>query len=108
MIHSGSRGLIGHQVATDALLSMENAMKSDNIETNDRQLACARIHSQVSNTKGDCKFFFDSTHKLIKQIKNDHPIHQEIVRMLRSYDFNCMSMVAVSLIDCHFILNSIG
>jgi tRNA-splicing ligase RtcB len=52
MIHSGSRGF-GHQVATDALLSMEKAMKRDNIETNDRQLACARIHSQVSNTKGD-------------------------------------------------------
>jgi tRNA-splicing ligase RtcB len=50
MIHSGSRGF-GHQVATDALLSMEKAMKRDNIETNDRQLACARIHSQVSNTK---------------------------------------------------------
>jgi len=47
MIHSGSRGF-GHQVATDALLSMEKAMKRDKIETNDRQLACARIHSQVS------------------------------------------------------------
>lgn len=46
MIHSGSRGF-GHQVATDALLSMEKAMKRDNIETNDRQLACARIRSQV-------------------------------------------------------------
>ncbi len=45
MIHSGSRGF-GHQVATDALLSMEKAMKRDNIETNDRQLACARIQSQ--------------------------------------------------------------
>lgn len=45
MIHSGSRGF-GHQVATDALVQMEKAMKRDNIETNDRQLACARIHSQ--------------------------------------------------------------
>ncbi|CAL8069141.1 unnamed protein product [Orchesella dallaii] len=45
MIHSGSRGF-GHQVATDALLAMEKAMKRDNIETNDRQLACARIKSQ--------------------------------------------------------------
>lgn len=45
MIHSGSRGF-GHQVATDALLSMEKAMKRDSIEVNDRQLACARIHSQ--------------------------------------------------------------
>lgn len=44
MIHSGSRGF-GHQVATDALLAMEKAMKRDNIETNDRQLACARIKS---------------------------------------------------------------
>lgn len=45
MIHSGSRGL-GHQVATDALVSMERAMARDGIVTNDRQLACARIGSQ--------------------------------------------------------------
>eukprot|EP00127_Corallochytrium_limacisporum_P004504 Clim_evm4s166 gene=Clim_evmTU4s166 len=45
MIHSGSRGL-GHQVATDALQTMESVMKRDNIQVNDRQLACARIHSQ--------------------------------------------------------------
>lgn len=45
MIHSGSRGL-GHQVATDALTEMERAMARDGISTNDRQLACARIHSQ--------------------------------------------------------------
>lgn len=29
----------------DALVAMEKAMKRDNIETNDRQLACARINS---------------------------------------------------------------
>jgi len=45
MIHSGSRGL-GHQVATDALVAMETAMKRDKILTNDRQLACARINSE--------------------------------------------------------------
>jgi tRNA-splicing ligase RtcB len=45
MIHCGSRGF-GHQVATDALVSMEKAMKRDNIEVNDRQLACARIQSK--------------------------------------------------------------
>lgn len=45
MIHSGSRGL-GHQVATDALVEMERAMSRDGIETNDRQLACARISSK--------------------------------------------------------------
>lgn len=45
MIHSGSRGL-GHQVATDALVAMEKAMKRDGIEVNDRQLACARIKSE--------------------------------------------------------------
>merc|ERR1712000_350649 len=45
MIHSGSRGL-GHQVATDALVAMEKAMKRDGIEVNDRQLACARITSK--------------------------------------------------------------
>ncbi len=44
MIHSGSRGL-GHQVATDALSSMEGSMARDGIATNDRQLACARIGS---------------------------------------------------------------
>lgn len=46
MIHSGSRGL-GHQVATDALVAMETAMARDGLITNDRQLACARINSQV-------------------------------------------------------------
>lgn len=45
MIHCGSRGL-GHQVATDALVAMEKAMKRDNIVVNDRQLACAHINSQ--------------------------------------------------------------
>ena len=45
MIHSGSRGL-GHQVATDALVAMEAAMSRDKIDTNDRQLSCARIQSQ--------------------------------------------------------------
>ncbi|KAK6292277.1 hypothetical protein J4Q44_G00368610 [Coregonus suidteri] len=45
MIHSGSRGL-GHQVATDALVAMEKAMKRDQIQVNDRQLACARIFSE--------------------------------------------------------------
>ncbi|KAF6001680.1 hypothetical protein F1559_001370 [Cyanidiococcus yangmingshanensis] len=45
MIHSGSRGL-GHQVATDALVEMERAMARDRIQVNDRQLACARIHSK--------------------------------------------------------------
>lgn len=37
MIHSGSRGL-GHQVATDALVAMEKAMKRDGIQVNDRQV----------------------------------------------------------------------
>lgn len=46
MIHSGSRGL-GHQVATDALVLMEAAMARDKIDINDRQLACAKISSQV-------------------------------------------------------------
>lgn len=45
MIHSGSRGF-GHQVATDALLEMDKAMKRDGIVLNDRQLACARINSK--------------------------------------------------------------
>jgi len=45
MIHTGSRGL-GHQVATDALTKMDNAMARDHIDLNDRQLSCARISSQ--------------------------------------------------------------
>lgn len=44
MVHCGSRGL-GHQVATDSLVAMEKAMARDNINVNDRQLACARINS---------------------------------------------------------------
>lgn len=55
MIHCGSRGL-GHQVATDSLVAMEKAMKRDNIQTNDRQLACARINSTEGQhyLKGMC------------------------------------------------------
>lgn len=45
MIHCGSRGF-GHQVATDALVAMEKAMKRDSILVNDRQLACAYINSK--------------------------------------------------------------
>jgi RNA-splicing ligase RtcB len=52
MIHSGSRGL-GHQVATDALVEMEAAMARDGILTNDRQLACARIHSKEGQVSGE-------------------------------------------------------
>lgn len=51
MIHSGSRGL-GHQVATDALVLMEAAMARDKIDINDRQLACAKISSQVRRACG--------------------------------------------------------
>jgi len=75
MIHCGSRGL-GHQVtinaiifdffktdqaflfqvATDSLVCMEKAMKRDDIYTNDRQLACARINSEEGQNylKGMC------------------------------------------------------
>ena len=42
MIHSGSRGL-GHQVATDALVEMEKAMKRDNIVVNDRQVCVCDV-----------------------------------------------------------------
>eukprot|EP00438_Fugacium_kawagutii_P011880 Skav219161 [mRNA] locus=scaffold648:77632:98562:- [translate_table: standard] len=47
-MHSFGVGVHGAgdcQVATDALVDMERAMTRDNIRTNDRQLACARIHS---------------------------------------------------------------
>eukprot|EP00668_Euglena_longa_P048418 GGOE01065486.1.p1 GENE.GGOE01065486.1~~GGOE01065486.1.p1 ORF type:complete len:599 (-),score=191.04 GGOE01065486.1:157-1914(-) len=46
MIHSGSRGL-GHQVCTDYLVELDKAMKSSNLQLNDRQLACASLTSQV-------------------------------------------------------------
>lgn len=45
LIHSGSRGL-GHQVCTDALQSMDAAMKKYNIVVRDRQLACVPISSR--------------------------------------------------------------
>ncbi|MDG6256449.1 MAG: RtcB family protein [Methanomicrobiaceae archaeon] len=44
MIHCGSRGL-GHQVCTDHLKTLEQAMKKYRIDLPDRQLACAPLHS---------------------------------------------------------------
>lgn len=44
MIHCGSRGL-GHQVCTDHLKVLEEAVKKYGIDLPDRQLACAPLHS---------------------------------------------------------------
>ncbi len=44
LIHSGSRGL-GHQVCSDAIRSMDNAMRKYGITVPDRQLACVPIAS---------------------------------------------------------------
>jgi tRNA-splicing ligase RtcB len=44
LIHCGSRGL-GHQVCTDYLKEMNDAMRRYAIELPDRQLACTPIHS---------------------------------------------------------------
>jgi tRNA-splicing ligase RtcB (3'-phosphate/5'-hydroxy nucleic acid ligase) len=44
MIHTGSRGL-GHQVCTDALGTMQTAMRRYRISLPDRQLACAPVDS---------------------------------------------------------------
>jgi tRNA-splicing ligase RtcB len=44
MIHCGSRGL-GHQVCTDHLRVMEEAVRKYNIDLPDRQLACAPLFS---------------------------------------------------------------
>jgi tRNA-splicing ligase RtcB len=44
MIHTGSRGL-GHQVCTDALATMQGAMRRHGITLPDRQLACAPVDS---------------------------------------------------------------
>ena len=43
-IHSGSRGF-GHQVCTDYLVTMGEAVRKYNISLPDRQLACAPINS---------------------------------------------------------------
>ena len=45
LIHTGSRGL-GHQVCTDHLNSMQEAMKKYRIHVVDRQLACVPIRSK--------------------------------------------------------------
>ncbi len=45
LIHSGSRGL-GHQVCTDYLRDMDEAMRRYDINLPDRQLACVPVHSK--------------------------------------------------------------
>ncbi len=45
LIHSGSRGL-GHQVCTDFLRDMDEAMRRYGINLPDRQLACVPVHSK--------------------------------------------------------------
>jgi tRNA-splicing ligase RtcB len=45
LIHSGSRGL-GHQVCTDYLRGMDDAMRRYSIDVPDRQLACVPVHSK--------------------------------------------------------------
>ncbi|NOY07041.1 MAG: RtcB family protein [Chlorobi bacterium] len=45
LIHSGSRGL-GHQVCSDAIRSMDNAIRKYGITVPDRQLACVPIASE--------------------------------------------------------------
>lgn len=45
MVHCGSRGL-GHQVATDFLQTFGKTLHQQQIQLNDRQLACSRINSQ--------------------------------------------------------------
>lgn len=45
MIHTGSRGC-GHQICTDHLRILENAVKKYNISLPDRQLACAPVKSR--------------------------------------------------------------
>ena len=47
-VHCGSRGC-GHQIATDYLQSMEQYVKSHDIELPDRQLACAPLDSALGD-----------------------------------------------------------
>jgi len=49
MIHTGSRGF-GHQVCTDHLKVLEQAVKKYNINLPDRQLACAPINSKEGDS----------------------------------------------------------
>ncbi|MBU1915045.1 MAG: RtcB family protein [Thermoplasmatota archaeon] len=49
-IHSGSRGC-GHQIASDYIRTMEQAIRKYNISVPDRQLACAPVNS---NEGQDC------------------------------------------------------
>jgi tRNA-splicing ligase RtcB len=49
MIHTGSRGL-GHQVCTDALGTMQSAMRRYGITLPDRQLACAPVDAPEAQT----------------------------------------------------------
>jgi tRNA-splicing ligase RtcB len=44
LIHTGSRGL-GHQVCTDYVSQLDQAMRKYDLHVPDRQLACAPIHS---------------------------------------------------------------
>jgi tRNA-splicing ligase RtcB len=44
LIHTGSRGL-GHQVCTDYVSHLDEAMRRYDLDVPDRQLACAPIHS---------------------------------------------------------------
>jgi tRNA-splicing ligase RtcB len=44
LIHTGSRGL-GHQVCTDYVSQLDEAMRKYDLHVPDRQLACAPIHS---------------------------------------------------------------
>lgn len=46
MIHTGSRGL-GHQICSDFVAAMDQAMKIHHIQVPDRQLACAPVDSEV-------------------------------------------------------------
>ena len=44
LVHTGSRGL-GHQVCTDQVALMQQAMRRHKLKVPDRQLACAPLHS---------------------------------------------------------------
>ena len=57
MIHTGSRGF-GHQVCTDHLRVLEQAVKKYGIWLPDKQLACAPVHSKEGEDylKGQSSF----------------------------------------------------
>jgi tRNA-splicing ligase RtcB (3'-phosphate/5'-hydroxy nucleic acid ligase) len=74
LIHSGSRGL-GHQVCTDHVKRMDDALEGHGIELPDRQLACAPIDSEdgrayLSAMAAAANFAWANRHALAHSVRD--------------------------------------